>query len=126
MSAFDLATGKRRLLRSSIRDQLLNPARLGAKLLYVRESRCAQELRLGPLVGNGKGRVLYALPPLAGQDAGHEHGHTSQGKRLPCHRPKPTKRILWTTALSATAAYVTVLQPSAGGRTTPSLLAVTR
>jgi hypothetical protein len=127
LSSLDLASGKRRLLRSSIRDQLLNPVQLGGKLLYVRESRCAQQLRLGPLDGNGSGRVLYALPPLAGQDAGHEHGHTSQGEHLPCRpKPKPTRRILWTTALSETAAYVTVLLPGSGGRATPTLLAVTR
>jgi hypothetical protein len=127
LSAFDLAIGKGRLLRSSIRDQLLNPVRLGGKLLYIRESRCAQQLRIGPLYGNGPGRLLYSLPPLAGQDRGHEGGHTSQGEHLPCRpRPRPTKRMLWTTALSATAAYVTVLRPGAGGRTTPSLLAVPR
>jgi hypothetical protein len=127
LSAFDLATGKRQLLRSSVRDQLLNPVRLGGKLLYVRESRCAQQLRIGPLTGNGPGRVIYSLPPLAGQDLGREGRHTSQGEHVPCRpRPKPTKRILWTTALSPTAAYVTVLQPGAGGRTAPSLLAVTR
>jgi hypothetical protein len=127
LSALDLATGKRQLVRSSIRGQLLNPVQLGGKLLYVRESRCAQQLRLGQLNGNGAGRVLYKLPPLAGQDAGHERGHTHQGEHLPCTpKPKPTKRILWTTALSETTAYVTVLQPGAGGRTTPSLLAIKR
>jgi hypothetical protein len=126
LSSLDLATGKRRLLRSSVRDLLLNPVQLGGKLLYVRESRCTQQLRIGPLYGNGGGLALYALPPLAGQDAGHEGGHTSQGEHLPCHRPKPTKRMLWTTALSGTTAYVTVLQPGAGGRTTPSLLAIAR
>jgi hypothetical protein len=127
LSALDLATGARRLLRSSIRDQLLNPVRLGGKLLYIRESRCAQQLRIGPLDGNGAGRLLYSLPPLAGQDIGHEGGHTGQGEHVPCRpRPKPTKRMLWTTALSPTAAYVTVLRPGAGGRMTPSLLAVPR
>ena len=127
LSSLDLGTGKRRLLRSSVRDLLLNPVQLGGKLLYVRESRCAQQLRIGPLYGNGRGRVLYALPPLAGQDAGHEGGHTSQGEHLPCRpKPKPTKRVLWTTALSETAAYVTVLLPGAGGQTTPSLLAINR
>lgn len=118
--SYDLATGKRRQLRSSSRDQLLNPARLGSKLLYVRLSRCSQELVLGS-------RVLYRLPPAAGQDAGHERGHTRQGELLPCARPrKPTARMLWTTALSATTAYVTVLRPGSGGQMTPSLLAIAR
>ena len=125
--SLDLLSGKRRVLRSSRRDLLLNPARVGSRLLYERVGRCGQELRLGPLRGRTPGRTLYRLPPLAGQDAGHENGHTTQGERLPCRRPpKPTKRMLWTTALTPTTAYVTVLRPTAGGRTTPSLLAVSR
>ena len=121
--SFDLSTGKRRLLRSARHALLLSPARIGRKLLYVRLGRCSQQLRLGRLDGNGPGRVLYKLPPLAGQDLGHEHGHTAQGSRVPCPgRPKPTTRSLWTTALTETAAYVTVLRPAGGGHTTPSLL----
>jgi hypothetical protein len=126
LTAVDVATGARRILRSSDTDQLLNPSLLGARLLYVRESRCSQQLRLGPL-GSGKEHVLYELPPLAGQDLGHERRHTSQGEHLPCPgRPRPTSKMLWTTALSATTAYVTILTPRRGGRTTPSLLAVAR
>lgn len=125
--AYDLSTGKRVQLRASKVAQLLNPVRLGSKLLYVRVDRCGQQLRLGSLDGNGAGRVLYKLPPLAGQDLGHERGHTRQGERLPCSpRPKPTSRMLWTTALSNTAAYVTVLRPGSGGVMTPSLLSLTR
>jgi hypothetical protein len=124
---FDLATGKRLRLRSSAHSQLLNPDRVGSKLLYVRLSRCDQELRLGPLGGNGAGRIIYKLPPLAGQDAGHERGHTSQGEHLPCtHPPRPTSRMLWTTALSGTTAYVTVLRPGSGGLMTPTLLSFNR
>ena len=126
LAAVDVATGKRHRLRFARDALLLNPSLLGTSLLYVRASRCSQQLRLGPL-GSGKERVLYRLPPLASQDRGHERHHTSQGERLPCpHRPKPTTRTLWTTALSATTAYVTVLRPSRGGRTTPTLLAVPR
>ncbi|HEY6151476.1 MAG TPA: hypothetical protein VIW19_13220 [Gaiellaceae bacterium] len=125
--AYDLSTRKRRLLRSSTEDQLLNPARLGSKLLYVRITRCGQQLRLGSLTGKGVGRVLYKLPPLAGEDLGHERGHTRQGEHLPCGvRPKPTSRMLWTTALSGTTAYVTVLRPGSGGVMNPSLLSITR
>jgi hypothetical protein len=124
--AFDLATGRRTLLRSSRQALLLNPARVGGKLLFVRLDRCSQQLRLGPLGGNGAGRVLYRLPPLAGWDLGHERGHTSQGEHRPCSgKPHPTKRMLWTTALSDTEAYVTVLRPAGGGHSTPSLLGVT-
>jgi len=125
--SLDLLSGKRRLLRSSDRDLLLNPARVGSRLLFVRVGRCGQELQLGPLTGRAPARTLFRLPPLAGQDAGHEPGHTTQGERLPCARPpKPTKRMLWTTALTPKTAYVTVLRPTGGGHTTPSLLAVSR
>jgi hypothetical protein len=34
--------------------------------------------------------------------------------------------MLWTTALSPTTAYVTILQPRRGGRTTPTLVAIPR
>jgi len=126
LTTVNVATGARNRVRFSKDAQLLNPSLLGGSLLYVRASRCAQELRLGPLHG-GKERVLYELPPLAGQDRGHESGHTEQGERLPCaHRPKPTARILWTTALSPTTAYVTVLRPRRGGRTTPTLVSIKR
>jgi hypothetical protein len=125
--SLDLLSGKRRMLRSSDRDLLLNPARVGSRLLFVRVGRCGQELQLGQLTGRAPGRTLYRLPPLAGQDAGHEPGHTTQGERLPCARPpKPTRRMLWTTALTPKTAYVTVLRPTGGGHTTPSLLAVAR
>jgi cytochrome c biogenesis protein CcdA len=126
LTAVNVANGTRRRVRFARDAQLLNPSLLGPSLLYVRASRCSQELRLGPLRGN-KDRVLFELPPLAGQDSGHDRGHTSQGERTPCpHRPRPTTRILWTTALSDTTAYVTVLRPRRGGRTTPTLIAVSR
>lgn len=124
LSAVDVATGKRRQLRFTRDAQLLNPSLLGPRLLYVRVTRCAQQLVLGPL-GAGKERVLFTLPPLAGEDLGHERHHTGQGERLPCtHPPKPTTRMLWTTALSDATAYVTILRPRPGGQTTPTLLAI--
>jgi hypothetical protein len=126
ITAYNIATGTRRKVRVSDDAQLLNPSLLGEKLLYVRESRCAQELRIGPVAG-GNERVLYRLPPLAGQDHGHERGHTSQGEHLPCpHRPRPTAKILWTTALANSSAYVTVLRPVRGGGTVPTLRQIAR
>ena len=122
----NLANGRRRAVRRSQDDVLLNPAVQGTSLLYVEASRCSQELKLAPLFG-GRARVLYEIAPLAGEDLGHERGHTHQGEHLPCpYRPRPTTRMLWTTSLSNTSAYVTVLLPRRGGRTTPILLAVAR
>src|SRR4051812_5409630 len=126
ITGVNVVSGKRLRLRYSSDDQLLNPSLLAGQLLYVRASRCSQQLVLGRLRG-GHDRVLYKLGPLAGQDAGHEHHHTSQGEHLPCaHKPRVTAKVLWTTALSPTTAYVTVLRPARGGRTVPTLLAVSR
>jgi hypothetical protein len=126
ITAVNVVSGTRLRLRYSRDDQLLNPSVFAGQLLYVRASRCSQQLRIGPLRG-GREHVLYEIGPLAGQDAGHERRHTRQGERLPCpFRPKPTAKMLWTTALSPTTAYVTVLRPRRGGRTTPTLLAVPR
>jgi len=122
ISTVDLATGKHRHLRSGRQVQFLNPSILGSQLLYVRVSRCSQELRLGGLRAGGE-RVLFSLPPLAGQDLGHERGHTSQGEHVPCPgRPRPTTTMLWTTALTSRFAYVTTLRPGSGTRMTPTLL----
>ena len=126
ITAVNVVSGTRLRLRYSRDDQFLNPSVFAGQLLYVRASRCSQQLRIGPLRG-GREHVLYEIGPLAGQDAGHERRHTRQGEHLPCpFRPKPTAKMLWTTALSATTAYITVLRPRRGGRTTPTLLAVPR
>ena len=126
ITAVNVVSGKRLRLRHSSDAQLLNPSLLAGQLLYVRSSRCSQQLVLGPLRG-GHDKVLYELGPVAGQDAGHERHHTSQGEHLPCpHKPRVTAKMLWTTALSPTTAYVTVLRPARGGVTVPTLLAVSR
>ena len=126
ITAVNVLSGKRLRLRYSPTAELLNPSLLAGQLLYVRASRCSQQLVLGPL-RSGRDRVLYELGPLAGQDAGHERHHTSQGEHLPCpHKPRVTGKMLWTTALSPTTAYLTVLRPAGGGRTVPTLLAVSR
>jgi hypothetical protein len=127
LTAVNVVSGRRLLLRFSHDDQLLNPSLLAGQVLYVRASRCSQQLLLGPLRGGGHDHVLYEIGPLAGQDEGHEPHHTSQGEHLPCpYRPRPTAKMLWTTALSPTTAYVTILRPTRGGHTTPTLLAVAR
>src|SRR5579862_4349898 len=113
--AVSLPGGKASTVRRSRFDLLLDPSVVGGALLYDEVARCDQFLRLGPLSGAG-GRVLYTLPPLAGQDSGRERGHTREGSRTPCRPPvEPTTRMLWTTALGGGAAYVTVLaEPQAG------------
>lgn len=126
ITAVNVVSGRRLTLRFSRDDQLLNPSLLGGRLLYVRSTRCSQQLVLGRARGR-RDRVLYEIGPLAGQDAGHERRHAHRGEHLPCpFRPRPTAKMLWTTALSPTTAYVTVLKPAPGGRTVPTLLAVAR
>ena len=127
ITAVNATSGKRLVLRSSRDDQLLNPSLLDGQLLYVRSSRCAQELVLGPAREGGRDRVLYRIGPLAGQDRGHDPGYSQQGERVPCpSKPRLTAKVLWTTALSPTTAYVTVLRPGTGRRLVPILIAVTR
>jgi hypothetical protein len=126
ITAVNAVSGRRLTLRFSRDDQLLNPSLLGGRLLYVRSTRCSQQLVLGRARGR-RDRVLYEIGPLAGQDAGHERRHAHRGEHLPCpFRPRTTAKMLWTTALSPTTAYVTVLKPAPGGRTVPTLLAVAR
>src|SRR5204863_9465989 len=94
---------------------------LSGERLYVDVTRCEQRLRLGRAPGHD--RVLLSLPPLAGQDAGRERGHTEQGRRVPCRgRRRPTRTMLWTTALTSRYAYVTTLRRDPAGAVTPTLL----
>jgi hypothetical protein len=126
ITAVDLAAGTSRQVRVSRGPQLFSPALLGNLLLYVEISRCDQRLILGALTGT-TGRVLLTLPPLGGTDRGHESGHTSQGEWAPCGRPvQASPQIMWTTALAADRAYVTLLRPRAGGKTTPTIVSVAR
>ena len=126
ITAVDLASGSTRRVRSSRTSLLLNPSLLGGALLYDDVSRCAQLLRLGPLDGSG-GRILYTLPPLAGQDAGHEPGYSRQGERTPCRgHVRPTTKMLWTTALDDSAAYVTTLAQASAGTTHPVIIRLRR
>lgn len=126
ITAVNIRSGKRIQVRYSQDALLLNPSLDGGQVLYVKETRCSQQLRIGNLGGRND-HALYEIGPLAGQDLGHERHHTSQGEHLPCpFKPRVTKKMLWTTALSPTTAYVTVLTPGPRGRTIPTLLAVAR
>ena len=111
--AVALPGGKTTTLRTSRFALLLEPSLLGDRLLYDEVARCGQFLRLGSLDGAG-GRVLYSLPPLAGQDSGRERGHPREGARTPCRSPvHPTTSMLWSTALADSSAYVAVLAEGA-------------
>jgi hypothetical protein len=126
ITSVDLSSASTRRLRSSQSSLLLNPSLLRGQLLYDEVSRCAQWVRLGPLAGP-HGRVLYTLPALAGQDTGHERGHTEQGARTPCKGTvRPTTTMLWTTALAGDNAYVTKLAEAHAGATHASIVRIKR
>jgi hypothetical protein len=109
ITSVDLSSASTRRLRSSHSSLLLNPSLLNGQLLYDEVSRCAQWVLLGPLAGP-RGRVLYTLSALAGQDAGHDRGRRKQGARTPCKGTlRPTTSMLWTTALAGDSVYVTTL-----------------
>ena len=110
---YDLAASVTRVLRRSVSDLLSNPALLGDRLLYVRQADLAQLLELGPALTTGRDRVLYRLAAPAQHDAGHDPGY-SRVTRTP--HPRTAQWTLWTTALSATHAYVTLLPRRSGAQ----------
>ncbi len=104
--AVNLATGKRRVVRRSSLEQLTNPALLRGALLYVRQSSRRQLLELGRVHARAD-HVLYSLASPVYHDAGHEPGFSPITQTPPPGRP--ARQWLWTTALSAQDAYVTLL-----------------
>jgi hypothetical protein len=119
----DLATGARATLRRSRRLAFTNPSLLGSGLLYVQTSPWSQSLRLS-------GRTLLRIAPAIRADKGYS---TKHGPHRRVRRPvRPRKEgppgsttTLWTTALTADAAYVTRLKER-GGTTTAALLQLPR
>ena len=112
----DLAAGRSRTVRRERRAQLLNPSLLGDELLYVRSIYRRQEVRVGSVTQGllRRDRRLWQTVPTGRRDAGHEagashhrHGHPKKLWRRPRAGVATT---LWTTALTADAAYLTRLR----------------
>lgn len=116
----DLARNVTRTVIRSRLAQLSQPALRHRRLLYVEADYCSQRLRLGRLGSLARGsRTLLRIGSSAHRDPGHDHGYTTQGSEpsaCPRGTPAHTDRILWSTALDAQAAYVTLLRPRAAGR----------
>lgn len=113
----DLAAGKVSVVRRSARTQLSQPALRHDRLLYVEARACDQRLLLTRL--GRSTRTLLRIGSPGRRDAGHEHGHTTQGSEptdCPRGTPRHDGRMLWTTALGAGSAYVTLLRPAASAR----------
>jgi hypothetical protein len=128
----DLATGKKTTVRRERRALLLNPALQDGRLLYVRNMYKHQELRVGPQRKHRttRDRNLWSIPPTGRRDAGHDPGkeHHKHGwpKKL-WRRPKAgVSATLWTTALAADNAYVTLLRQVAGRPLEVAILRVQR
>jgi hypothetical protein len=110
---FNLATARTHVLRRTSSALLTNPSLLAGQLLYVRQTGLAQLLEIGGAWPGAGDHVLYRLGAPAPHDAGHESGY-SHVTRTP--HPAVASWTLWTTALSAERAYVTLLSRTSGGR----------
>ncbi|HSC73664.1 MAG TPA: hypothetical protein VLB89_05820 [Gaiellaceae bacterium] len=120
--AFDLATATRRTVRKSKTNLLTNPSLLGGELLYDRQTSRAQLVELGPLGNGARDRAVYRLAAPSVHDAGHEQAYSHHTRNVP---PRTAKWRLWTTALSGTQAYVTLL-PRTGAAGAARLLSLPR
>jgi hypothetical protein len=134
IDALDLTTGARTTLRTEPRALLMNPAVVGGEMVYVRSTYTRQQLRLGPLTRQAvRGdRLLYSTVPTGRRDGNHEKGRKRhrEGPKSPqplSPRPKPgVSATLWTTALDATAAYVTKLVQRRGQPLDATIVRVAR
>ncbi len=130
--AVNLANRHDRILRSARFTQLLNPSLQGTRLLYVSVGECRQQLMLGPaFTRSGRGdRAIASGPTDLPRTGGYEAGAIREG-RTPhhCIGPSvgPEGRVLsyWTTALSPTTAFLTLLERS-GGRSSARMLTLRR
>ncbi|MFI5008984.1 MAG: hypothetical protein ACHQDY_01770 [Solirubrobacterales bacterium] len=119
--AVNLANRHRTVLRGARFTQLLNPSLQGGRLLYVRVGECRQQLMLGPAFARSgrRDRTIASRPTDVPRSGGYEPGAIREG-RTPNHcigpSLRPGGRVLtyWTTALSPTAAFLTVLESRAG------------
>lgn len=114
----NLATQRRRRVLSVRVGQLSQPALDGGRLLYVQSSYCSQRLRVVRTRTLTHARTLLRIGASARRDEGHTHGYTTQGSEpslCPPGTPHRTGTLLWSTALAARAAYVTLLRPGADG-----------
>jgi hypothetical protein len=107
--ASDLASKTTRRVRFSDSVQLSNPSLRGNRLLYVRASNLDQRLVLGVLT-RGRDRTVLRVGAPATRDSGYDRGYSHRTRTPPRRRPAPF--LLWTTALGAGHAYVTLLPRS--------------
>jgi hypothetical protein len=128
----DLATGKKATVRRERRALLVNPSLHDGRLLYVRNYFKRQELRVGTQAKQApaRDRRLWSIVPTGRRDAGHEPGKKHHRHGWPRRLwPRPKRGLsatLWTTALAADTAYVTLLRQVAGQPLQVTILRVPR
>lgn len=114
----NLATQQRRVALRARLALLSQPALRNGRLLFVQSSYCTQRLRLVRTRTLRDPRTLLRIGATAHRDSGHDHDLTTQGSEpshCPPHTPPRTDTMLWTTALGAHDAYVTLLRPGIDG-----------
>jgi hypothetical protein len=130
IETFDLATGRRMVLRSESRAELRGPSILGGRLTYVRGTYKRQQVMTGPLFPRKvtSDRTLYGTTPTARRDSGHEAGRfPAEGhinKPLWERPPKGVHDTLTTTATADTAVYVTRVRQLRGANATAEILRI--
>ncbi len=121
-------TGRVAVLRSARNGALLlNPSERAGDLLFVSSSALGQFVLIGPRrARSGRSDTsLYTTHPTARRDAAREPNRSRHGAgypggrapRLPPRAPEGVDITLWTTALTADAAYVTRIRRTSRGET---------
>jgi hypothetical protein len=113
IEVYDLATGRRTLMRAEPRAELRGPSLLGNRLTYVRATFKRQQVMTGPFIPRkvASDRTLYGTTPTSRRDAGHEKGRSPAEGHI--NKPlweRPHAGVhdtLTTTATADTAVYVT-------------------
>jgi hypothetical protein len=124
--AYDLDGATARTLLRRPTQQLLNPSLNDGRLLYEQVDDCRQQLLLAPLTEPGRARVLARAPTEVTRDGGYGPNAIHIG-RTPHHCVGPLRgsypgvTSYWTTALSPSAAYMTLIF-AAGGVVETSVL----
>jgi hypothetical protein len=131
--AIDVVSGERQVLRAERDAQLSNPSTDGARLLYVRATGLRQELRLGlprpAPADDDRIALIHASPGRRDREREpgrrrHRQGYREPRPPLPPRSPAGVVATLWSTALTAEAAFVTRLRAIKGASPTADILRV--
>jgi hypothetical protein len=111
-----LGKGRKSVLIGSHQWLVSSPSIRRRAFVYVRTTNERQQLRLRKMGAKGRGKVIYALPATSIRDKDHDPGHHRLPTRIPPPDRRRTQAIMWSTALAANSAYVTLLRQADGRR----------